>query len=78
MSDPIFDQVKTVIVDVLKVDPNEVKADTRFVEDLKADSMDLFFMVDGLCEKFEITISDEEAQKIRSVSEAVAFIKSKK
>ncbi len=78
MSDPIFDQVKTVIVDVLKVDPKEVKEDTRFVEDLKADSMDLFFMVDGLCEKFEITISDEEAQKIRSVSEAVAFIKSKK
>jgi acyl carrier protein len=78
MSDPIFDQVKAVIVDVLKVDPKEVKEDTRFVEDLKADSMDLFFMVDGLCEKFEITISDEEAQKIRSVSEAVAFIKSKK
>ncbi|HWQ47313.1 MAG TPA: acyl carrier protein [Longilinea sp.] len=78
MSDPIFDQVKAVIVDVLKVDPKEVKEDTRFVEDLKADSMDLFFMVDGLCEKFEITISDEEAQKIRSVSEAVSFIKSKK
>ena len=56
MSDT-YDKVKAVIVDVLKVDEKEIKEDTRFVEDLKADSMDQFFLIDGFCEKFDITCS---------------------
>ena len=52
MSDT-FDKVRDVIVDVLKVEPTEIKAETRFVEDLKADSMDQFFLIDGFCEKFD-------------------------
>ena len=73
MSDT-FDDVKAVIVDVLKIDGSGITADTRFIEDLKADSMDQFFLIDGFCEKFNLTISDEEARNIRSVSDAVTYI----
>jgi len=48
------------------------------VEDLKADSMDLFFLIDGFTEKFGVTISDEDAQKIRSVADIVDYIDSHK
>ena len=70
--------VKEVIVDVLKIDPKDVSMNTRFIEDLKADSMDQFFLIDGLCEKFDISISDEDARKIQSVSEAVTYVDSQK
>ena len=70
--------VKEVIVEVLKVDESEVKEDTRFVEDLKADSMDQFFLIDGLCEKFDININDEDARNIKTVSDAVKYVDSHK
>lgn len=70
----IFDKVKEVISDVLKIDSKDIKAETRFVEDLKADSMDQFFLVDGLCEKFNINITDEDARKIHSVEDAVKAV----
>ena len=70
----ILDGVKEVVVDVLKIDPKDITLKTRFIEDLKADSMDQFFLIDGLCEKFDLTISDEDARKIQSVSDAVSFI----
>ena len=77
MSDT-FEKVKEVIVDVLKVDGAEVDPETRFIEDLKADSMDQFFLIDGFCEKFDITISDEDAREIQTVQDAVTYIESKK
>ena len=77
MSD-VYEQVKDVIVDVLKVDENEVKPETRFIEDLKADSMDQFFLIDGLSEKFDLAISDEDARNIRTVNDAVEFIQAHK
>ena len=70
----IFDKVKEVVSDVLKMDSKDIKAETRFVEDLKADSMDQFFLVDGLCEKFNINITDEDARKILSVEDAVKAV----
>ncbi len=73
MSD-VFEGVKAVIVEVLKVDESDVKPETRFVEDLKADSMDLFFLIDGLSEKFGVAISDEDAQKITTVGDAVTYL----
>jgi acyl carrier protein len=73
MSDT-FDKVKAVIVDVLKVDAKEVKENTRFVEDLKADSMDQFFLIDGFCEKFDININDEDARNIKTVADAIKYI----
>lgn len=77
MSD-VYEQVKDVIVDVLKVDESEVKPETRFIEDLKADSMDQFFLIDGLSEKFDLAISDEDARKIRTVNDAVEYIQASK
>ncbi len=73
MSDT-FDEVKSVIVDVLKIDGSGITPETRFIEDLKADSMDQFFLIDGFCEKFNITISDDEARNIHSVADAVKYI----
>ncbi len=77
MSDT-FQEVKAVIVDVLKVDEGDIKPETRFVEDLKADSMDQFFLIDGLSEKFGLTISDDDARAIRSVQDAVAYVETHK
>jgi len=73
MSDT-YDKVKAVIVDVLKVDEKELKEESRFVEDLKADSMDQFFLIDGFCEKFGININDEDARSIKTVKDAVTYI----
>jgi len=64
MSDTL-NQVKEVIADVLKIDTENITPETRFIEDLKADSMDQFFLIDGLCEKFDIAISDDEARGIQ-------------
>jgi acyl carrier protein len=77
MSDT-FEKVKAVIVDVLKVDDKDVKENTRFVEDLKADSMDQFFLIDGFCEKFDININDEDARNIKTVADAIKYIDSHK
>lgn len=77
MSD-IYQDVKAVIVDVLKVDEGEVKPETRFIEDLKADSMDQFFLIDGLSEKFGLNISDDDARAIRSVQDAVTYVETHK
>jgi len=77
MSD-VYEQVKSVIVDVLKVDGAELTPETRFIEDLKADSMDQFFLIDGFSEKFDVAISDEDARGIKSVQDAVSYIESHK
>lgn len=77
MSD-VFDEVKSVIVDVLKIDGSDLKPETRFIEDLKADSMDQFFLIDGLSEKFGLTISDDDARSIRTVGDAVNYIEKAK
>ena len=69
-----FEKVKEVIVDVLKIDGDDITMDTRFIEDLKADSMDQFFLIDGFCEKFDITISEETARSIRTVGDAVKVV----
>ncbi len=66
--------VKEVIVDVLKIDEKEISLETKFIEDLKADSMDQFFLIDGFCEKFDMSISDEDARNIKSVKDAVDYI----
>ncbi|MCC6148164.1 MAG: acyl carrier protein [Anaerolineaceae bacterium] len=73
MSDT-FNNVKEVIVDVLKIDGDQVKPDTRFIEDLKADSMDQFFLIDGFCEKFNLAISDDDARNIKSVNDVISYI----
>jgi acyl carrier protein len=73
MSDTLS-EIKEVIVDVLKIDDANITPETRFIEDLKADSMDQFFLIDGFCEKFDITISDEDARDIKTVQDAVTYV----
>jgi acyl carrier protein len=73
-----LDDVKAVIMDVLKIDGKGIKMDTKFIEDLKADSMDQFFLIDGFCEKFDLTISDEDARTIKSVEDVVKYVDSHK
>jgi len=75
MSDTL-NKVKEVIMDVLKIDDDNITLETRFIEDLKADSMDQFFLIDGFCEKFDIVISDEDARVIQTVGDAVKYIDS--
>jgi len=76
MSDT-FEKVKEVIIDVLKIDDVNITPETRFIEDLKADSMDQFFLIDGFCEKFDITISDKDAREIQTVQDVIEFIETK-
>jgi acyl carrier protein len=66
-----LENVKKVIVDVLKIDGSDITSETRFVEDLKADSMDQFFLIDGFSEAFNVTISDEDAKEIKTVGDVV-------
>ncbi len=69
-----FDIVKEVVKDVLKIDGDDITLETRFIEDLKADSMDQFFLIDGFCDKFDINITDEAARSIHTVGDAVKAI----
>ena len=73
MSDT-FDQVKTVIVELLSIDEEKVTPDARFREDLEADSLDLVELIMAFEEKFGGEISDEDAQKINTVGDVAAYI----
>ena len=70
-----FDKLREVIADVLSVDPNEITLETTFTEDLGADSLDVFQIVMGIEEAFEIEIPADKAEHITTVGEAVALIK---
>lgn len=69
-----FEQVKAIIVDKLGVDESRVAPTARFREDLEADSLDLVELIMEFEEKFGGEISDEEAQKITTVGEAVSYL----
>jgi len=70
----LFDDVKEVVVEQLNVNPDEVKEESKFVEDLGADSLDVVELVMALEEKFDIEIPDEDAEKIATVTDAITFI----
>ncbi|MGQ9628182.1 MAG: acyl carrier protein [Anaerolineae bacterium] len=73
--DEIFEKVKGIIVDQLGVDEEKVTPEARFREDLEADSLDLVELIMAFEEEFGEEISDEDAQKITTVGEAVEYIK---
>lgn len=72
--DEIMEKVKAVIVDQLGVDEDEVTEDAAFVDDLNADSLDIVELVMALEEEFGISIPDEDAEKIKTVGDAVTYI----
>lgn len=71
-----FEKLKNIISEVLSVDVDEIDMDTAFVDDLGADSLDIFQIIMGIEEEFDIEIANEEAEKIRTVGDAVEKIKS--
>jgi len=71
----VFERVKRIIVDQLGVDESKVTMDARFRQDLEADSLDLVELIMAFEEEFGGEISDEDAQKITTVGEAVEYLK---
>ena len=71
-----FDKLRNIIAEVLNVDPEEITLETTFMDDLGADSLDVFQIVMGIEEEFGIEIPAEKAEKISTVEEAVEMIKS--
>ncbi len=69
-----YERLKKIIVEQLGVDEEEVQAQASFVEDLNADSLDLVELIMSLEEEFGMEISDEDAEKIQKVQDAVDFI----
>ena len=70
-----FEKLQQIISEVLNVDAEEITMDTTFVDDLGADSLDIFQIIMGIEEEFDIEISNENAEKIVSVGDAVEEIK---
>lgn len=70
-----FEKLKKIIAEVLNVDEEEITMETTFVDDLGADSLDVFQIIMGLEEEFDIEIPNEEAEKIVTVGDAAEQIK---
>ena len=71
-----FEKLQQIIAEVLNLDVDEITPETTFVDDLGADSLDVFQIIMGLEEEFGIEIPQEEAEKIVTVGDAVEAIKS--
>ncbi len=72
--DSVFADVISVITDVMKIDGSKITPETRFIEDLKADSMDQFLLIEGFSDKFNVTISDDDAAAIKTVGDVVKLL----
>ena len=70
----VFSVIQTHLVDELEVDPARIDESTRFKEDLDADSLDLFTLVQELEDSYGVKMSDEEAARILTVGQAVEFV----
>lgn len=70
-----FEKLQKVIAEVLNVETDEISMETTFVDDLGADSLDIFQIIMGIEEEFDIEIANEDAEKIVTVSDAVDQIK---
>ena len=74
---PSYERLKKIVVEQLGVDEAEVKPEASFVDDLNADSLDLVELIMSLEEEFGMEISDEEAEKIKTVGDAMEYIEEK-
>lgn len=69
-----FDKVKDIVVEQLGVEPDEVKEESAFIDDLGADSLDIVELIMAFEEEFGIEIPDEAAEKIKTVQDVVTYI----
>jgi acyl carrier protein len=74
---PSYERLKKIVVEQLGVDEAEVKPEASFVDDLNADSLDLVELIMSLEEEFGMEISDEEAERIKTVGDAIEYIEEK-
>jgi acyl carrier protein len=74
MNNEVFEKVKGILADQLNIDAGKVSMDARFREDLGADSLDLVELIMAFEDEFGGEISDEDAQKITTVGDAVSFL----
>ncbi len=70
----VFERLKAVVAKELRVDPETITLDSAFVDDLGADSLDMVELVMALEDEFGISITDEDAQQIRTIRDAVEYI----
>ena len=73
----VAEKVKKIVVDQLAVPENQVTEDARFIEDLNADSLDIVELIMALEEEFSAEIPDEEAEKLKTVGDAIKYIEGK-
>ncbi len=74
-TDSIFTSVQNILVDQLGVDADSITMQSNFIDDLNADSLDIVELVMAMEQEFNISIPDEDAEKIKSVGDAVEYIK---
>ncbi len=72
---PVEERVKNIIVEKLSVEPDEVVMQASFVDDLGADSLDLVELIMAMEEAFDMEISDDQAEKLQTVQDAINYIK---
>ena len=70
-----YEKLKGIIAEILNVDPDEITMETTFVDDLGADSLDVFQIIMGIEEEFDIEIPDDKAAEIKTVQDIVDYIK---
>ena len=73
----VQEKVKGIIVEQLGVDPEKVKLESKFIEDLGADSLDIVELVMAMEEEFDIEIPDEDAEKLKTVNDVQSYLVSK-
>ena len=73
----LFEKIKGVVAEKLTVEPDEIKMESSFIDDLGADSLDIVELIMALEEEFGVEIPDEDVEKIGTVGEAINYIKNK-
>ncbi len=73
----VQEKVKSIIVEQLGVDPEKVKLESKFIEDLGADSLDIVELVMAMEEEFDIEIPDEDAEKLKTVQDVTKYLETK-